>query len=418
MRATPLTERDRANLEVARRLVEGDPVLDDVRPAIEVVPGMERNLVLVAGPPHPFEAYFGPQRAAILHAAVHEGLAGNTTEAEEGFLAGDLLVGSTADHACVGSSTGVHTASTPVLVVQNRRYGTTAYCGLYEARSRRLLSFGLYDEQIRDRLHQLSEVFGPTLSRALLASGGVELVPLMARALRMGDELHSRNAAATTLLARELALPLFDLDDRAAARATLAYLLDTEPFFLRVSMAAARSIADAAHGVTGSSVVTGMIMSCREFAIRVSGLGDEWFRSAPPSPVGRFFDGYEVSDVVWTGGESIMTETVGLGALAQACAFGLQEYQGGDAATMVEANRQMYEITVAEHERFRIPFLGFRGTPLGLDIFRVVRTGQTPGLDIGYAGDGSGLIGAGMARAPVEPFRAAADRYDEQYGSG
>jgi hypothetical protein len=411
-------DRESANVEAVGRLVAGDPVLCDVRPAVEVVPGMRRNLVLAAGPALPFADYVGPQRDAILHAAVHEGLAASCEEAAEGFLAGDLQVGSTADHACVGSSTGVHTASTPVLVVRNRLDGSTAYCGLYEARSRRLLSYGLYDGTIRARLHELSQVFGPTLSRVLTDCGGVELVPLMARALRMGDELHSRNLAASGLLARELTLPLFDLADREAARATLAYLTDTEPFFLRVSMAAARAIADAAHGVPGSSIVTGMGMNCREFALRVSGLGDEWFRSPPPPPLGRFFDGFGPEDVVWTGGESVMTETVGLGALAQACAFGLQEYQGGDPETMVATNLEMYDITVGEHPEFRIPYLGFRGTPVGIDIFRVVSTGCPPGLDIGYAGDGTGLIGAGMARAPIEPFGAAIESYHQRHAIG
>lgn len=416
--AAPLGDRDAANDEAVRCLVAGEPVLQDVRPAIDVVPGMAANLILAAGPLLPFDDYFGPQRAAILHAAVHEGLAATPREAEEGFRSGDLHVGSTSDHACVGSSTGVHSASTPMLVVRNRLDGSTAYCGLYESRSRRLLSFGVYDESIRRRLHELSEVYGPTLSRALAVRGGVELMPLMARALRMGDELHSRNVAATSLLTRELTLPLFDLEDRDAARATLAYLQDTEAFFLRVSMAAAKSIGDAAHGVAGSSVVTGMSMSCREFAIRVSGLGDRWFRSATPPPVGRFFDGYSASDVMWTGGESVMAETVGLGALAQACALGLQEYQGGSAASMIAANLAMYDITVGEHDHFRIPVLGFRGSPVGIDIFRVVRTGQTPGLDIGYAGDGTGLIGAGMARAPSEPFRAAVELYEQRCARG
>jgi hypothetical protein len=115
------------------------------------------------------------------------------------------------------------------------------------------------------------------------------------------------------------------------------------------------------------------------------------------------------------GGESIITETIGLGGFAQAAAFPLQQYQGGLPEAMVERNRELYEITVGENPDFHIPFLGFRGTPTGIDIFKVLRTGILPMMDIGIAGRDGGQIGAGIVRAPIECFQAAAEAYEARY---
>ena len=98
------------------------------------------------------------------------------------------------------------------------------------------------------------------------------------------------------------------------------------------------------------------------------------------------FEGFTTEDIDWIGGESIINETVGLGGFAQAAAFPLQNYQGGSPQAMVEMNLAMYEITVGEHTDYRIPFLAYRGTPTGIDVFRAARTGITPALDVGLAG--------------------------------
>jgi len=71
-----------------------------------------------------------------------------------------------------------------------------------------------------------------------------------------------------------------------------------------------------------------MAMSCREFAIRVSGLDDEWIRGPHPELLRKDFDGYTMDDVEWMGGESVHVEVVGLGGVAQAAAPALQAYQG------------------------------------------------------------------------------------------
>ena len=409
---------ERANAEAVERICAAEPVLVDVRPALEVVPGMTGDTILTSGAPLAWDEYFGGQRTGVVGGALYEGLAADANEADEKLLAGAIRVRSCQEHDCVGSLAGVYTATMPVLVVENAATGQRAFCNLFEGVSPSRLNYGVYNDDVRRNLRFLGEVIGPMLGEAVRTSGGIPLTPLMRRALHMGDELHSRNTAATLLFTRELFPALLELAGARAddVTATFEYLKSSDYFFLRLSMASSKAAADAARGIEGSSVVTAMVFNCRDFAIRVSGLGDQWFRGPLPTKFGaKLFEGYTDDDVEFMGGESTMNETVGLGGFAQAAAFALQDYQGGSAERMVEANLAMYEIALAEHPEYRIPFLGFRGVPVGIDVHRVAATGITPVLDIGIAGKQGGQIGAGSYRAPLEPFAAAAEAHVRRY---
>jgi hypothetical protein len=173
--------------------------------------------------------------------------------------------------------------------------------------------------------------------------------------------------------------------------------------------------ADAARDVEGSSVLTAMAFNCRGFAVRVSGLGDTWFRGPHASVEAKLFDGHSEDEITWMGGESIITETIGLGGFAQASAPSLQNYQGGSYETMMARNKELYAITVAENPDYLIPALGFRGTPTGIDIFKVIESGVLPVMDIGIAGRDGGQIGAGVVRAPMACYEAAVDAYRKRY---
>lgn len=388
-------------------MLDARPVLVDVLPAGEALEGMTPSTVLVSGPVMAIEEYHGPQRDAILHAAVHEGLAPDPDRAWELLVAEEIILGHTLDHGCVGSTTGVHTFSTPVYRVEDPETGVRAHCGLYEFGTRLGLSFGVYDDEIRRRLHRLEEQVAPALGAAVRTAGGIPLLPMMSRALRMGDELHSRTLAATHVLARTLMAPLADADvPDLHRRAATEYLATIDPLFLRLSMAAATVIATSGHGAAGSTIVTGMVMNCRSFYVRLSG-SDRWFGASLPKPRGRFFAGFGVDDVVWTGGESCMTECVGLGGMAQASAPALLDYHDGSFDDLVRHNLDLYSIVRAEHPELVMPALGFRGVPFGIDAELVVQTGLTPLIDVGYAGNGVGQIGAGSVRAPLACFTKA-----------
>lgn len=418
MSAEQTSRRQEANKEAFELLTGADPVLVDVRPAGEVVPGMSPTTVLTSGPPHAWEEYVGPQRNALIYGAIYEGLAASEDEAAAKYASGDIRIEPCHHHGCVGSVAGIYTSSMPVFVVENRAGDNVGFCNFYEGESQRRLNYGTYGDDVKERLDFVHEVVAPTIKEAVLAAGGVRLKPMMSRALRLGDELHSRNTAGTLLFTRALFPHLVDAtgDRLDRVRRTLEFLEESDYFFLRLSMAASKAAVDAARGVEWSSVVTTMSISCNNYGIRVSGLSDDWFVGPPPIAEGHFFEGYTADDLVWMGGESQVTETAGLGGFAQACAFPLQQYQGGTPEAMIENNLAMYEITVGEHPDYFIPFFRFRGTPVGIDIFKVLETGITPVIDGGLGGRDGGQIGAGVLRAPIECFESAAAAYRARYG--
>jgi len=413
------SKRDAANQEALSLLTGADPVLVDVQLAGEVVPGMTSTTVLTSGPPHAWEEYHGPQRQALIYGAIYEKLAESEEEAEAKYASGEIQIEPCHHHGCVGSVAGIYTASMPVFVVENRGGQNTGFCNFYEGESRRRLNYGTYGEDVRERLDFINNVLAPVIGDAVRAEGGVPLKPMMSRALRMGDELHSRNTAGTLLFTRTLfpQLLLAASSRSTEVQQTLEFLRESDYFFLRLSMAASKVAVDAAAGVEESSVVSTMSISCNGFGIRVSGLGDAWFVGPDPVVQGHFFEGYSADDLVWMGGESHVTETAGLGGFAQACAFPLQKYQGGTPEAMIANNLAMYDITVGEHPDYYIPFFQFRGTPVGIDIFKVLKTGKTPVIDGGLGGRDGGQIGAGVLRAPIECFEMAAAAYEERYGS-
>ena len=407
----------RANDESFAKLDAADPWVVDVRPAIDVIPGYHPRLVLTSGAPMPWSAYTGGQREALIGGALFEGLAADREAAIAGFESGDIEVGGCQDYASVGSLAGIYTASMPVFVVENRANGNLGFCNFYEGKEPRRLNYGCYDEGVHERLLHVNEVLAPVVGEAIRRLGGVALKPMIAKALRMGDEVHSRNAAASILFNREILPAVLDMVEEGlpGVRETMLHLAENDYFFLRLSMAAAKASADAMP-TEGSSLVSAMAFSCRGFAIKVAGL-DGWFEGPPPLHEGKLFEGHTEDEITWMGGESPITETVGLGGFAQACALSLQGYQGGSSETMIQRNLEMYDIVHGENGSYRIPLFDFRGTPTGVDIFKVLETGVLPVMDVGLAGRDGGQIGAGIIRAPRECFELAAAAWRERYGA-
>lgn len=412
-----ISNRDDANARTFERLVKADPVLVDVQRAIDVVPGMMRNTVLTSGPPLPWSQYMGGQRNAIIGGVLFEGLASGAEDASKKLAAGEITVAGCHDYGCVGSLAGIYTASMPVFVVVNQAAGNVAYCNMYEGSNPRRLNYGVYDEGVRERLMFVQEEVAPIIGEAVRKSGGIPLKPIMKRALNMGDELHSRNTAAALLFLRELVPPLLSMAVSDGDRVTRAVraMTDDQYFFLRLSMAAAKATADAARDVERSSVVTAMAFNCRGFAIRVSGLGNTWFTGPCASVEAKLFEGHTEEEITWMGGESVITETIGLGGFAQAAAPALQNYQGGAYEPMIERNKELYRITIGENPDYRLAAMGYRGTPTGIDIFRVLDTNVLPAMDIGIAGRDGGQIGAGIVRAPLACFESAVAAYRKLY---
>ena len=221
----------------------------------------------------------------------------------------------------------------------------------------------------------------------------------------MGDEMHQRNVACSSLLVRALASSIARAarDGALAARA-FEFMGANDQFFLNIAMAMGKSILDPARGVTGSSIVTAMCRNGTDFGIRVAGLGDDWFTAPVEMPEGLYFPGYSAADANPDIGDSAILEAVGLGAFAMAAAPAVAGFVGAGGFTeAVGYTRAMGEIVAARNPKWGIPTLEFAGTPVGIDVRRVVETGIAPASNTGIAHrlPGVGQVGAGVARAPL-----------------
>ena len=116
-----------------------------------------------------------------------------------------------------------------------------AMCALY-AFMRECDDLSDGDRASMEGLRLWRDVWAPALKRAVMQLGGLSLRPIMAKALQMGDELHNRPVAASSLFANAMAGPLVragvPLDDLLS---TLAYLAGHELLFLGLSMAAGKA---------------------------------------------------------------------------------------------------------------------------------------------------------------------------------
>jgi hypothetical protein len=399
---------DAANAIALRRVLDAQPVLVDVRPAGEVVPGMQPDLVLHAGPPIDWQGMSPPVRAAAIGAMLHEGLATSEDEAEQLAARGEVRFEPCHHHQAVGPMAGMTTASMPVLVVENRANGNRAYSILNEGLGR-VLRYGGLGPDVLERLDWMRRVLGPALGAALRGlPEGIDLRSLIAQALHMGDECHNRNRAASALLIKALAPSIAALDglDAVERRRVLEFAAGNEHFFLNVGMAACKAAMDAAHGVPDSSLVTTMARNGTEFGIRVSGLGECWFTGPSQVPRGLYFAGHTAEDASPDMGDSAITETGGLGGFAMAAAPAIVQFVGGAPADAIGHSQRMYEITLGESEAYTLPILNFRGTPTGIDVRLVVQTGILPQINTGIASrrPGVGQIGAGLVNPPMDCF--------------
>jgi hypothetical protein len=404
-----MTRIDDANAAAIRRVLDAAPVLTGVGRALDVVPGMAEDVLLHAGPPITWDRMSGPVRGAVIGALLHERRAGTEREAVALVESGRIRFEPCHHHRAVGPMAGITSASMPVYIVENRNGGNRAYSTLNEGYGK-VLRYGAYGPDVLARLRWMERTLAPALGRALELAGGIDMKSLVAQALQMGDEGHNRNRAGTALFGRWLAPHL--------ARAALAteeasqvfrYLADNDLAVLNPVMAACKATMDAAHGIEGSTLVTTMARNGTEFGIRVSGLGDRWFTGPAETPRGLYFPGFTAADANPDVGDSTITETAGIGAFAMAAAPAIVTFVSGSARDAMTSTLEMYEITLAENPAFGIPSLDFRGTPTGIDIRKVVRTGILPRVNTGIAhrNAGVGQIGAGLVRPPRACFEAA-----------
>lgn len=407
-----------ANREALDRLYRARPAWTTVRSAREAL-GLEGRTLLHAGPPIAWERMCWPMRGAVKAAILFEGWARTPDDAEA--LAASRAIAFAPCHSrgAVGPMAGVISPSTPLLIVEDPVNRTTSASFIADGPWGHQLRFGAHGPETLQGLAWIRDVVAPALATVLEREGPIDLAALMAQAFTMGDEMHMRNAAATGLLARRLAAPLVAAVPDTARLEPIMRLVtrDNDQFFLAWSMCAAKAAVRAIEGLEASTLVSTMARNGVEFGIRVAGLGEQWF-TAPASVVdGLYFPGASAGDANLDLGDSAIMETYGLGGLAMAASPAVQKIVGAKSwEDALATTRDMGEICAGRNSLFPIAVLGGEGTPTGIDIRRVVKSGLVPKITTAIAHRSAPrMIGAGVATPPIEPFVAAVRAFAARY---
>jgi len=360
----------------------------------------------------------GPMKGAVIGGLLFEGMAANRTEAEKLAESGDIEFSPCHHHSTVGPMAGIVTASMPVWIMKNKIYGNMAYATLNEGLGK-VLRYGAFADEVINKLKWMKDELAPILKKALHLHGPIDMKNIIAQILQMGDEGHNRNRAGTSLIIRELAPHLVMLNEEKEVLSKIfTFMHQNDHFFLNLSMPACKCIIDAARDIEASTVITAMSRSGTDFGIRVSGLGDQWFVAPAPKVDGLYLPGFSAKDAAPDIGDSVITETVGIGGFAMAAAPAIVKFVGGTPEDAVQFTKNMYEITGVENNIFQIPALDFRGTPTAIDILKIAETGIFPVINTGIAhkDPGIGMVGAGLVKPPQECFYDAVKAFAKKYG--
>jgi hypothetical protein len=402
--------RAAANRTAVERLLAAGSQLVDVRPARDVLDLADRTL-LHSGPPLTWETASGPMRGALIGACLFEGWARDVEEAERMLGAGEITLDPCHHHRTVGPMAGVTSPSMWMWCLADPVNGGEAFCNLNEGLGK-VLRMGAFSDEVLTRLAWMRDVLGPVLADAVRSRSGdpLDVKAILAQMLQMGDEGHNRNRAGSLVALRELSPAIVAVDAPSSdIAAVLAFIGGNEHFFLNLGMPTAKLAMDAARDVPGSSMVTVMARNGTEFGIRTAGTGDRWFTGPAQTPVGLFLGDYGPDDANPDIGDSTIMETYGVGGFAMAAAPAIVRFVGGSVPDALATTERMYQLTLTENPAMAIPIMGFRGSPTGIDVLKVARTGWLPQINTGMAGRvaGTGQVGAGLVQPPQECFEQA-----------
>jgi Protein of unknown function (DUF1116) len=399
-----------ANAEVLRRLDQASPLLVGVTTVADAVPGLPNRTLLHCGPSIGYAEAPDPLRRSMRAAAVAEGWADSLEHADALLEHDAIRLVPANEHGVVVPMATALGASAPLYVVVNEAGGTTGYAPISQGPGETAW-FGRATEASVARLVFLRAVAAPVIGQILDRSGPLDVLSLAAQAVAMGDDVHVRTQAATNLLIREWLPHLTELGPRHAADAAAfaRFLGGNHLFFLTLAMAAARSLTAWAAQVPDASIVTTMARNGTTFGIRLAG-SDAWSVTAAPE-VGHalYYAGQGPQASARDIGDSAVLELCGLGAAAAAGSPAVAQLLGGRLGEAVALTERLAAVCAGRSSRFKIPVLDNAGTPLGVDVRKVVELGMTPAVTTGilHRSAGTGQVGAGVAEAPLACFADA-----------
>lgn len=399
-----------ANNEALNRIINAQPVLTDIEYAKDIFPEMDSYTLFHAGPPITWDDMCGPMKGAVIGALRYEGVAKSEDEAIKLVKKGKAKFIPCHHMGVVGPMVGIVSRSMPLFVVKNETFGNFSYSPINEGIGK-VMRFGANDDEVIERLSWIQRVLAPALRRGIAKSGGINLKVIISQAVIMGDEVHQRNIAATSLFFKSIIpniikggvdnLTLYEVAD---------FLAENDQFFLNLAMAAGKATMDPIKGLKGATIISAMARNGKDFGIKVAHMGEEWFTAPVNIPQGLYFPGYSAEDANPDLGDSAIVETMGLGGFAMASSPAVARFVGaGDLKDAIAYTNEMTEITFGSNPNFAIPNIGFKGTPTGIDVRKVLETGILPVINTGIAHKmpGIGQVGAGVVRAPMECFKKA-----------
>ena len=407
-----------ANASAMKRIFEAEPLLTDVDTALNAIPGMTPTTILHSGPPISWRRMCDPMKRAVKGALMLEGLTKDDRGAEKLMKSKKITLSPNHHHDSVGPMTGIISASMPVIVTRDAVHGNTAYSTFNEGGGR-VLWFGAVDEDTIARLRFMRDTFAPIFKKVLQKTGPIPIWSILAQGIQMGDECHNRHAASTNIFLKTITEPLLSLKiKKETALQVFRFIAGNSHFFLNITMTGAKLAMDSARDIEDSTIVTAMSRNGTDFGIRVSGLGDNWFKAASPYLMDALYNpGYSAQDGAPDIGDSSIIETMGLGGFAIAASPSMASFAGGGYQDAVAITKEMSQITAAKNSKFGIPSLDFEGTPTGIDIRKVVETGILPSINsaVVHKSSGAGQIGAGIVHAPYECFTQAITAFGKRY---
>jgi hypothetical protein len=390
-----------------RRLNEGVPQLVEISTFGESVPGVEGRMILHCGQPLPYVEHTDPLRRSMRAAVVAEGWAADVAEADKLLSSGAITLDAANHHDAVVPMASAVGPSQPCLVVDNREGGTRAFSSVNQGPGE-VAWFGRDTDAAIARLKFLADTALPAMREILAGTGQLDILAIAAQGITMGDDLHMRTQAATNLLTRTWLPQIVALPD--AVRVPFGqYLAGNHLFFLNFAMAAAKSLQLWAEQVQGSSIVTTMARNGTTFGIKLAGSPDWHITEAPPVGDAMYYSGYGPETSAKDIGDSAVLELTGMGGPAAGNSAAVAAFLGGSMSDAAAATNAFKAICAGSSTRFTLPAMGFIGTPLAVDVRKVVELGITPKVTTGilHIDSGIGQVGAGVATAPIACFSDA-----------
>jgi hypothetical protein len=396
-----------ANDKAIDIMQNGRPVWTDVKPAIDVIPGMTKNTILIAGPPITVDRIVQPVRTAICGALVYEGLAKDAGEAWKLVESGKITVAPGQDYGTGCGAAMAVSANMPVIVCEDKVFGGRGFCVPHPGTGMNVLRWGFYNDEVQRDLEWFRDYYGPALGETVRKAGGVDLVSILAKTAGMGDENHNRQPAATMQTALQLIPVMLDCDFPQKNRIIKEYAAN-DRFFLHVMIAGVESVVNSVKDIPYSTVMTAMGGNGVEFGLQFAGTGKEWFTTEAPYILGHFLKpDYTEHDMLGFLGDSCVTEVYGLGGMS---AIAGPAYVRLTGASFEEARRRTENaraVSLGEHTFAPIPWDGFRGFPVGVDMRKVVGLNILPTSHGGGTLKTGGQGTVGSAEFPMECFTKA-----------